>query len=284
MKRPSISGREELIAPRSVMIDILQKSVVITLIVLSSMPFIIAIIENDIVMLYIALTFLTFSILITLILRYFTMKYRTLLLIEKDQHVMMKVKKGQATVTYNLDIIKELTSQRILEPFWCQYKLILQLSDGQTVELFNVSASKLERNWEQFAERISIIINKPLIKELWVVDLDGRKSLIPFETVTRDQRKALLLIIILLIILIIPFLGALIFHFSPITGIFVSSGCGTVLVNTAICLYFVFKDKDMFEKWVGRKFVLVSIGLSSMGPSILLYIFYVFILNHCCPN
>jgi len=48
--------------------------------------------------------------LIILILRYFIEKYRTLLLIEKDQNVIVKIKKGQATVTYNLDTIKELIS------------------------------------------------------------------------------------------------------------------------------------------------------------------------------
>ena len=276
MKSHSINNKVEFTAPTPVLTAIFQISGIFAFVMLSFEVIILAFIKPYPKSFYMELIFCAFSILMALIILYVPKRYRTLLRIEKDKNMMMKIKKGQATVTYNLDKIKGLISKRMSEPFWCQYKLILQFNDDQEIMLFNEWAAQRERHWEQFAEKISNIIDKPLKKELWGIDLNGKKTLLPFETVKSDRKK----ILPLLLFIITSFLGALIYRFFTTAKMFVFVGFLVVFINTAILLYVDSKDKDTFEKFAGRKFVRISIVLvRSIVLNIMYYLFFAFILT-----
>lgn len=270
----STMNREEIIAaPRSLLHSLFQFSLIVTMIIaFSELLWLHFSNENsDISFL---LFFSTFFVMIVAIPSYFMEKYRTLLIINKDQNVMRKVKKGQTIITYDLDTVEELTIQRIFEPSWCEIKLILKSRDGQETDLFKEAAAKQGTSWEKFARSLSRFIDKPLNEEKWSIDYNGKKTLLPHGTAKIKKKN----FIFLFTFLIIPFIGALIFRFNLHKEIFILIGCLVILIYMAFGIYIAFKDKSSLEK-LERKVNLVGLVLRLIIQSVSLYFLYTFILN-----
>jgi len=223
----------------------------------------------------ILMIFVGLPLAISFFMFYFPEKYKTHLVINEIQNILEKVKNGQVIQRYELDSMKGFTSKRILsQPN--QYKLFYDKMDGSAVEIFNECTIWDGIKWERFSEKLSLITNKPLAKEIWREDFDGKLSLISPETIQNNKKKG---VYRLVVPLGISLLGAVYFKFFPSKEIFIFAGLVTVLINVIISFYYVFKNRKDFGKLSNNTFVLVIYVLTLLIPYFSFYIIFVYLLN-----
>jgi hypothetical protein len=218
-----------------------------------------------------------FTLVLSFIMLYFPQKYITRVIINKDRNVLEKVKKSQVLQKYELGSIKSFTSKRILaRPD--KYKLLVDKIDGSSDEIFNeYPCGKFGNNWECFAEKISVLTNKSLRKEMWQEDYDGKLSMISQEKAFQDNRKKG--IFMFAVPLSISFLGAVYFKMFLSTKALIFAGLVTVLINISISFYYVLKNRKDFGKLSNNTFVLIIYVLTLLIPYFSFYILFVYLLN-----
>ena len=217
-----------------------------------------------------------FQLALSFIMLYFPQKYITCLIINEDKNILEKVKKGKVPQKYELDSIKCFTSKRILaRPD--KYKLLIDKIDGTSDEIFNeYPFGKFGNHWECFAEKLSVLTNKPLSKEMWQEDYDGKLSLISPEAFQDKKKNG---IFMFAVPLSISFLGAACLKVFPSTKAFIYAGLVTVLINIIISFYFVFKNRKDFGKLSNNTFILAVYVLTLLIPYCSFYILFVYWLN-----
>ena len=121
-------------------------------------------------------------LLVSFVAFYFPQKYIPRLAVDENKDILKKYKKGHGTETYNINTIKNFVSKRILPTFpGGQYKLIIEKFDGSSVVLFSEYTPCKGSRWERYSERVAHAVDKPLVKEKWLEDYNGKLFLISPE-------------------------------------------------------------------------------------------------------
>lgn len=214
--------------------------------------------------------------LISFVMLYFSQEYIPRLTVDENKTIMKKVKKGQPIQTYDINSIDGLTSKRTMTIPGGKYELILRKSDGSSMVLVNEDTPYKGSRWERFAEKLSGAIDRPLNKEIWVEDYDGKLSLISRADLLISKKKGVL---ILAVPLGVSILGAANFRLLPTAKAFVLIGAITVLANLCISSYFVFWNRDLFGKWGEHNFVLIVGVFTLFIPYSIFYLFFAFALG-----
>ena len=214
-------------------------------------------------------------LLISFFMLYFPQKYRYRLIVDQNEGILKKSKKGQPAETYDINSIKGLTSKRIITIPGGQYKLILEKHDGSSSVLFYEDTPYKGSHWERFSDRVADAIGRPLEKEIWVEDDNGKLSLISPETLVSSKRKGMWFLAILASV---SFLGAASFRISISAKTFFFIGLITVLTNIVISFYYVFRHRDQFGKWGYHNLLLVGAVLTLVIPYSIFYVLFVFAL------
>ena len=215
-------------------------------------------------------------IIISFFMLYFPQKYIPHLNIDENKNIFQKIKKGQAQQIYEFDSIKGFTSKRILTIPGGKYKLIIDKIDGSSVVIFNEDTPYKGSHWERFAEKLSVLTNKPLIKEIWAEDYNGTLSLISPDAILTNRKQGAY---ILAVPVCIALLGAIYFKMFPSSKTFIWMGFITVVLNISISYYYVFTNKEDFGKWSNNIFVLIVSTLTLIIPYSIFYIFLVSLFN-----
>lgn len=243
-------------APRPLWISLLQLCLGLPTPIIA-MYILVAVIISDVSFSSKDILFISVMILVLLLIAfpflYFPQKYIPLVIVDREQKLLKKIKKREATQEYDLNSIRCFVSKCIKTQPGMQCKLILEKLDGDSVALFSEDMA-LGSRWEIFSEKISTASGKPLKKETWVEDYNGKLSLIPPETLIVNKRRGML---ILSVPLAISFLGATAFRLFPTAKAFVLLGSATVVTNICISLYHAFKNRDsFFGKWSDNRLTL----------------------------
>lgn len=274
----NMNSQKIILAPRSFPILVIQIFGLCPLLIVMIM--VLAIVTSDASFTPKDLMYLTAIIgpllTVSILMLYFPQKYIPRLKIDQAQNIFEKVKKGQALHKYEFDSIKGFTSKRILTIPGGKFKLLLDKIDGSSVEIFNEDTPYKGSNWERFAEKLSALINKPLINEIWAEDYNGTLSLISPEAIKTNRKKGAS---ILAVPLCIAFFGAVYFKMFPSSKAFILAGSVTVILNISISYYYIFKNREDFEKWSNNTFVLIVSTLTLIIPYSIFYIFLASLLN-----
>lgn len=196
---------------------------------------------NDMIILVFLITFL---LMIGLSIFYYSQRYIIRIVIDKKANSLRVTRKGTTIKDYNLDMIKHLIFQHfIVLPGSQNCKLICENIDDSSILLIEEDMVFFPNHWAAFSEKISSAIGKPLKKERWIEDFEGRLILTNSQCQSkffRWMRNRFLFWVPLLISLI----GAIAFRLFPNVHNLILFGSATVLVNICMCfIYFLKKSK-----------------------------------------
>jgi hypothetical protein len=194
---------------------------------------------------------------------YFTQRYITCISINIRRNSLKVVKKGKTIKDYNLDMIKHFIIQHFIESLGAQnFKLICENIDGSSFLLIEENMVVYPSHWIAFSEKISRATGKPLIKERWKEDFEGRLILTNSQNESklfRRMRNRVLFWGTLLISLI----GAIAFRLFPNIHNLILFGCATVLVNICMCFIYFFK-KAKHDTRLNNNFTTIVIIIVSI--------------------
>lgn len=280
LNQQNMNDDKTIVAPRSLAILVIQYCGLVPLFIAIST--FLAIITS-----HVSFTSEVFTILMILVglplaisffMFYFPQKYITLLKINEEENILEKIKKGQIIQKIELNSVKGITSKWILAAP-CSYKLFVDNIDDSSFEILNEYNTNIGTHWERFSEKLSTLTKKPLIKEIWKEDFDGKLSLVSPETIDTIKYKRKQQRVYIIITIFISSLGAVYFKIFPSTKALLFAGLVTVLINIALSFYYVLRNRKDFGKLSNNAFVLVIYVLTLLIPFISFYIMFVFLLN-----
>jgi hypothetical protein len=132
-------------------------------------------------------------VLISILMLYVPQKYIPRVKVDEPQGIFQIIKKGHSPQVYELSSIKSFISKRILTIPGGKNKILINKTDGSSTEIFNEDLPFSGIFWESFAEKISVLTNKQLVKEIWAENYNGKLSLISPESMQTNKNKGMLL-------------------------------------------------------------------------------------------
>jgi hypothetical protein len=152
----------------------------------------------------------------------------------------------------------------------------VQDSQAGSQVIFEENPTYLRIHCAGFSEKLSEITGLPLKQEQWVEDMNGKLSLIPKESFTKDRRRNLIPV---LITFGCTFACAVLFRVHPTQRALLYFGIATVALNTAISIAYTILNRKSMGELSTNYFVLFVSALAGVVRSSMVYLLLAFSLN-----
>lgn len=277
MIRSRIDKDHPLAAPRNMQIVITKYLSLIFL--LSGIMLCIAILEaffigriyhNDYI-------FLLISVILTVIgalIWHIPEHYRTYLIFDKQNNLLKISKKGRER-DVKLDGVTKIISRTVVSIGETKHHLILDKGDSK-IELFNEQVAYRGSQWVVFSENLSTVIERPVTKEHWVEDFNGKLRQITQQEYAGSKSRSWKM----MIIGVSPFAFAMAYKVDPSRETFYLYGVLNIIIS--ICfpiLLYAKKDKAWVDDLAQSKHLIIISVIVSTLKMTFFYVLFSFLFN-----
>ncbi len=212
---------------------------------------------------------LTFSVI-----TYFIKNINSLLVSQEE--CLEIYKRGKIVNKLDLNHISTFVGKKI-KPFLerPRYELALEEQNGNYIVLFMADPIYSKSQWDHFAEKVSVLTEKPSRKEIWLEDSEGKYSRVPFWEWSSSSKKGGQTL--LLSNIAVSLLGAAIFSSLRTLRSFLFLGGTTILINIASYLFFSLRYRKTLLG--DNKLTMVAVALSMAVPYATIYLAFCYIIN-----
>ena len=199
--------------------------------------------------------------------------YRTYVIFDKRNNLLKITKQGSERDVKVDDVIK-IISKTIGSVGGVKHLLILDKGDSK-IELFNEQCAYRGSQWIVFSEKLSTVIGRPVTKEHWVEDFNGKLRQVTPQEYASSRRRSWKI----LIIGFSPFAFAMAYKINPSQETFYLYGILNILISICFPILLYAKHKTMVDDLAQGKHLIIVNAITSTLKMTILYIGFSFLFN-----
>lgn len=200
-------------------------------------------------------------------------RYRTYVIFDKQNNLLKITKKGSER-DVKLDDVTKIISKTIGSIGDFKHLLILDKGDSK-IELFNEQCACRGSQWIVFSENLSTIIGRPVTKEHWVEDFNGKLRQITPQEYASSKRHSWEIVTIGLS----PFAFAMAYKVDPSRETFYLYGVLNIVISICFPILLYAKDKARVDDLAQSKHLIILSAIVSTLKMTFFYVLFSFLFN-----